>query len=106
MTTKRAHTPGPWREISGMVVILDDQRPVCSIDVEHYIFGNGKATDNEERRSNARLIASAPDLMAVNAELVKTLEQISEWLIRPNDYELNAARNVARAAIAKAKEGK
>lgn len=36
------------------------------------------------------------------SEAVEALEQISEWLIRPNDYELNAARNIARAAIAKA----
>ena len=37
------------------------------------------------------------------ADLLAALEQISERLIRPNDYELNTARNIGKAAIAKAK---
>ena len=37
------------------------------------------------------------------ALLLAAVERISELLIRPNDYELNEARNAARAALAKAR---
>lgn len=62
MTSK--HTPGPWKVFNGTDVYPDDD------DTEgmRYIADCAPVYDDlsfEQRRANARLIAAAPDLLAV-----------------------------------------
>lgn len=90
------HTPGPWyinwTRLSGNVIgfhIADAVRgstlPIC----EHY--GNPTLNSSNEAEANARLIAAAPELLAV-------LQEIMSW--EENDEMTWGPR--ARAAIAEA----
>ena len=119
MTTKPAHTPGPWRV--GMEYTSDDMAPapdeieVCCGPVNNrtMVAGVMSATSNridDECRANARLIAAAPDLLAevtrlkaLNADLIKALEGLMPLDDRGDMEPYRKEWRVARAAIAKAK---
>lgn len=82
---KTTHTPGPWR--IGQVHVDDANG-----------FRVAAVTYREEQAANARLIASAPELMAVCERLVNDFPE--------NKYDctgIHALYAAARAAIAKAK---
>lgn len=95
------HTPGPWRITNygeKFIHIEGGMNGICRIPHE------GKSI--EENEANARLIASAPDLLierdrlkAVNAEL---LEALKEADIDLNSNQIETARKRIKEAIAKA----
>ena len=99
------HTPGPWNvgddspnDYEGPIIDTRD-RAVAVITIDH------ETESTPEDRANARLIASAPELLAA-------LQQCADFILKvmddPNlsDEEslslLTDARNDARAAIIKA----
>ena len=94
-----AHTPGPWNVVNTMpsdamdiAVIFDEQSQcVCSVPT------GSSNKPMQERRANARLIAAAPDLLA----LVKSLIDTREWHSIDNTVCAGWDEK-ARAAIAKA----
>ena len=79
------HTPGPWEKAEPFATVRAPGRP-CIADC-------GSRSDLDAQ-ANARLIAAAPDLLAA-------LEYIMAWT--PNDWNAETARDMARAAIAKAR---
>ena len=89
------HTPGPWR-IDGTYPtgFGGGELPYQAIDVggciDVHVAGNGKTYSG----ANARLIASAP-------ELLEACEAISNCA-KPGTLSFETARKMARAAIAKA----
>lgn len=82
-----AHTPGPWRVAPAWLYCGDD----INVDAgtTGYIATCGKLGD-ETAAANARLIASAPDLLAALIGVVRIADRETD--------EFDAAR----AAIAKA----
>ena len=113
----KQHTPGPWKLQAG--------RSIKTISGEFYLsygqdrHGNPNFRNFCELDANARLIAAAPEtaaerdrLKAEKAELVEALERLEDYTSRAtndlNDqdtgwyYQLIAATQKARAAIAKA----
>jgi len=89
------HTPGPWRLQLGKGVQFDyiintkkDQPVAC--------FSHYKQFTKKETKANARLIAAAPDLLAVVKELEESASYWSEY-----DVPLGIVDRL-RAAIAKA----
>jgi hypothetical protein len=79
MNTKQEHTPGPW-ELRGLRLVTDKHGVVIAENVS----------------ANARLIAAAPELLAA-------LEYIVGW--NSHAWNTETARDLARAAIAKARGG-
>jgi hypothetical protein len=82
-TKMTKHTPGPWEVQSrpdGMggkdMIVYADKRPVCDC------FQPYNNSNLEEWQANARLIASAPemlDLIKENVMHVKYPKRIKEW---------------------------
>ena len=104
-TPRPAHTPGPWTILPNTPHFVramhpaEGMQPVATV----YHFDG-------ELSANARLIASAPDLLNALAgcadalrEAGKDFAQANKLAVRPNLYELH--ERAARAAIAKAKGG-
>ena len=57
-TERQTHTPGPW----------EVERDGCSLTMQHQVVATAIAPDwasLEEQRANARLIASAPEMLAL-----------------------------------------
>ena len=85
------HTPGPWKAV--------DNRTVRTVDETHKKGGliiadvAGHSADNT--KANARLIAAAPDLLAM-------LELMVELSVKPRCFLNNAVIDRAEATIAKA----
>jgi len=106
-TAKAGHTPGPWSHgISRQrKAIFAPSR--LSIPIA-YVGGNGQNGYTET--ANARLIASAPDLLAALKSAVSYLEanrpkgKIREIFTQLNEYE-NGVLKPARAAILQAEGG-
>lgn len=97
-TQSPAHTPGPWYLNSRGWVVQSTGDIVTRLECS-----NNKDAD-------ARLIASAPELIEALAgcadalrEAGKDFAQANKLAVRPNLYELH--ERAARAAIAKAKGG-
>lgn len=70
------HTPGPWEmsydKGSGRDIIASpDPLPICTVKVSW--------VGREQYQANARLIAAAPDLLAVLQELRECAEYWSEY---------------------------
>ena len=63
MDKQQAHTPGPWKD-AGEFIIGSDNTTIC------------QARDEESWDANARLIASAPDLLAERDRLREALESV------------------------------
>ena len=89
------HTPGPWDTgEDGWIV-----ESAKGWAVSHAVVFRGKHGEGEDF-ANARLIAAAPDLLAALEELTRTAASLVDY---HDDPETEAAIDVARAAIAKAK---
>jgi hypothetical protein len=94
-----AHTPGPWQ------VNFRDDTQVCDADGEvrgcaPIAFCKGS---HHEARSNARLIAAAPDLLAALEALRLAREQDKYRSWEKGAPDFNKAEALADDAIAKAK---
>ena len=94
------HSPGPWR-IDGETIRADNGWEVCNP------YDTDAPTGLIECGANARLIASAPDLLDALKNAVSYLEanrpkgKIREIFAQLNEYE-NGVLKPARAAIARA----
>jgi len=92
MSKKTKHTPGPWRVIgptktSGWGLCIG-----CAHNIVARLTGRG----SNETSANARLIAAAPDLLAVLKEVAESSQYWGEY-----DVPLGIHERIA-AAIAKA----
>lgn len=89
------HTPGPWT--AHKTIEAHDGMPECwQIDAEHDAVCTTQFCYAPNTEANARLIASAPDLLEALAVLVTDCSQI--W----SEAEFPALKQ-ARAAIARAR---
>ena len=106
---KISHTPGPWRQETGTNLVWGACNPD---DTTSYGMGIPVAEarvvldhtyDWEQACANARLIASAPDLLWLVKANISTLEAQRERCIRWNKShaEIDAALKESRAALAK-----
>lgn len=87
----KSHTPGPWRQ-TGVNVRADDAL-IC-FATNHWA---NDETPESERLANARLIASAP-------EMLDALEGIVEWWLESGNVgDDSPLFENARAIISKAK---
>ena len=87
------HTPGPWAADPVTLMVTSERGLVCVVeDRVHADYDN-----SAEIEANARLIASAPDLLAICLEL-------DQWERDPDKYggDLAELAIKARAAIRKA----
>ena len=68
------HTPGPWYAICRMVEVDDDDHAdICTTNPD--LFGQGHlAPPIEEQQANARLIAAAPEMLAMLQEVADYLD--------------------------------
>jgi hypothetical protein len=101
------HTPGPWIEVDGERfeaerVITNKHRQdrqmvgVCGLDVD--FFGE----IGLEQKANARLIASAPDLLEALNQVNSAACYASEEAPETREAMLLHIGEIARAAITKA----
>ena len=91
MTAK--HTPGPWHVANG-VQIRGEREQIAKV----WMMRGG------EGNANARLIASAPELLAALQEVTMVLDALLN--VRGNEPDPDSISGRARAAIAKATGGK
>ncbi len=95
------HTPGPWRSYEPVAL---DYRPQHITNGESLVAvcaggGPKRAIIGSEERANARLIAAAPDLLAILAEMLADSDDVDEGKLP----RISAATIVrARQIIAKA----
>ena len=90
---KAAHTPGPWEYSQVWHTVFSGNKDICQISA-----GFGRA----EEAANARLIASAPQLVAALEGMASRFAQFD-----PGDNDGNSdcpELVAARAALAAAKE--
>lgn len=73
------HTPGPWHVVGNVPCIAsdiggDNPKVICRIELKDsgFVF----EPDYEVRNANARLIAAAPDLLAVLKDLYALADQV------------------------------
>lgn len=109
-----AHTPGPWH-VGGAdgATIYDSMHQRVANSFEGVMVAH---RSNDACKANARLIAAAPDMLAVATELLAVVEEEREDYVfcnsspdggldaeaLPYARELEAKINRARAAIVKA----
>lgn len=118
-----AHTPGPWLTFGDTITAADKLAPGYTLQ----ICAVGSLNDNvrherTELEANKKLIAAAPETAAerdrlreVNADLLKTLQRLTEKVeranalqhsggsVHPDDWaELYQIANESRAALSKA----
>lgn len=85
------YTPGPWQaDPTKSFYVFGEQEPES--------FNTRPFVANASTEANARLIAAAPELLAVLERLLRCLS----WIQHPTGLTLDAMEQ-ARAAIAKAK---
>ena len=105
------HTPGPWSD--GQPANFRVYGPPNHGRESGPIAIALGISNLETQRANAKLIASAPSLKALNAELLAALIQMESWastfakqLHTVDAKKIPLHRNIgkARAVIAKAKE--
>ena len=106
------HTPGPWKVcgasggkcLCGLVWSEPADKTVATVGVgkcpvqDHGHFG----TPNDESLANARLIASAPDLLAACEAAVQVIDGLVAQQAMPDDFYL-ADLSAIRVAVAKAR---
>lgn len=119
-TNEAIHTPGPWtvqRTISGAKEAVEitghnsEGEAKYSVFVESpaYVLAAVSGTGESECLANARLIASAPDLLRQRDELRKAMSDIADCAEHPEQVwgadpiaVYARIRSVARAALASA----
>lgn len=100
------HTPGEWLLVDHTVYALNDQgenrfTALVQGGWVHRGSFSSERTSEDEKSANARLIASAPDLLeALKAMLAHAC--VADADPNDKDAEDHAAERKARAAIAKA----
>ena len=94
------HTPGPWRAY-GFMITGGDFRQVAECNMPVGTPGREEDATVDEDQANARLIAAAPDLLAACEMLIS--DPSEEWSQTEFDRRVGAARDMARAAVKKAK---
>lgn len=96
------HTPGPWRVWEAGKESWEICEPSNPNRQSH--FANVRVGNmwGEEGKANARLIASAPELLEALKDLVSAEEQYVEDAKAQLDDPISDAVESARAAIAKA----
>ncbi len=103
MSKHTPYTPGPWVAVGFWVEHPDDKRgDICTCAPEALGQGHLQRTDAEVV-ANARMIASAPDLLAALKVMLRDVEAVSAdgqvgLELEPSIYQ-------AHAAIAKAMGG-
>lgn len=104
------HTPGPWtvdeeRRCGGYSVVAPNGRDVVSSVQrdEHPLFGQG--ISDELALTNARLIAAAPDLLAVAINSAKALRLSGYLPDLESDNPVCWLLHMTERAIAKATGG-
>jgi hypothetical protein len=99
-TAKR--TKGPWEVLGATIYVRENDYNRFFASV-----GSSRGTPDEELKANARLMASAPELLDALELAKKGLEAHVEYARGKEDYELFTATVFAMqtidAAIAKAK---
>jgi hypothetical protein len=105
MTTN--HTPGPWRYVEhtanagGTIAARFGLADLIIADIPTTV--NERGFGHLEADANARLIASAPDLLAALEKHVEWVERDKDGAIDPEwDYDTMVGQYI-RAAIARAK---
>jgi len=103
---KLKHTPGPWKtpghDIPNVHVYGSGRFPAIVAYCPALVNAGGAGTAPDERVANAKLIASAPDLLAALELLLTRADSIDQSAT--HDGLQNIAAIVgARYAIAKAK---
>lgn len=100
---KAQHTPGPWQIQRGVPIGFG---LVASAGLRQKIV-SAEGVSDSEADANARLIAAAPDLLAALQAIEDDLSGVISVAAIDGQIErlpsLKAARDLARAAIAKAK---
>lgn len=88
------HTPGPWHvQGCGIVSMNDNIAHVARLPGEE-----NHPSVLAERKANAALIASAPELLAALSQLLIEVDDMTARV----GWSGNGGRKMARAAIAKA----
>lgn len=70
MTEQQKHTPGPWS--------LNQYGEPVDASGENIRAKGLALTNSEEAKANARLIAAAPDMLAIHRDSVEVLEIVLE----------------------------
>lgn len=93
------HTPGPWK-INNFFITAKHGHRMNSVvaDVDRHAW-----TTSDEIRANCHLIAAAPDLLEALENLEVLLDLIASDESVNSEYQINDFKDIARAAIAKAK---
>lgn len=95
-----AHTPGPWRSgrehSSQAAAYIDTQNGVDEIAV---VYNGG---DFDRARANARLIAAAPDMLAVIRDMLSGLSYLRFTKNIPYGFGIDRLEEAGLAAIGKA----
>lgn len=105
MSTQAKHTPGPWAIESAQGYSLPCEEFFLKIYSENpgpehdFTVAFARNADPLERRANARLIASAPDLL----NLLTAADRLEELTGENLAVYARTFAALARAAIAKAK---
>lgn len=75
--TDSQHTPGPWKYMgnnTGSIFQTETGKEICTLFLAPIInITNLQYASNEERADNARLIASAPDLLAAGQSIADAI---------------------------------
>lgn len=107
------HTPGPWKSGKGLTSIYRERQKDFDTKEFHLVAivtRNEDYMPNEQSDANARLIASAPDLLAGLRQTAFALESVlmlAGGSLRPMAVEeLGKYLAQAKAAIAKAEGSK
>lgn len=112
LETGAKHTPGPWKlshQLGDGFSVAFEIAPKCGklvcVATAHNTGGQaffGFPLNDEIAKSNARLIAAAPELLTV-AQKVRDLEgTLGKGLLELSANDLMAVYDAARSAIAKA----
>jgi hypothetical protein len=83
-------TPGPWLHYAGQIIA--EGRVIATVALSPTERGGG--TDRE--RSNAHLLAAAPDLYAALQRVTNELEEWRDWAISNNKITHSAREDLNR----------
>lgn len=95
------HTPGPWVADVGWSSISVRQAGTGLFVAKAALIDKSFPADDQTAQANARLIASAPDLL----EALHAIAAIEDRMHGGDWEEIELAREIVRAAIAKATGG-
>lgn len=93
------HTPGPWYDDGGHIIAPDGTNypPLVADVVRHRPGSADRRPDDDTARANARLIASAPDMLAALLVIETVAKSLNTY--RPTVQSAHIL-SAARAAVA------